>query len=174
MANSTPVESHEPKPFVPLVDVTAPGGFVGVPPLRPPSPLPVNYTPNIVAGLVACLAIVVGSLGPWATTLSFGVAGTEGDGKVTLVLAAVGAVALFAIYARGGFTKFGDRWIAPAAGVGVLVTGIIDAMEVNGNEVEFMNTMVSTGIGWGLWVVLLSAAALSASSLMVARIVGNR
>ncbi|ABG99263.1 hypothetical protein RHA1_ro08218 (plasmid) [Rhodococcus jostii RHA1] len=84
------LESHEPEPFVPsvpVVDLTAPGGFVGVPPPRPPSPLPVNYTPNIVAGLVACLAIVVGSLGPWATSLSVGVAGTEGDGKITLVLA---------------------------------------------------------------------------------------
>jgi hypothetical protein len=177
LANSKPVESHESEPFdpsVPLVDLTAPGGFVGVPPPRPPSPLPVHYAPNIVAGLVACLAIVVGSLGPWATSLSVGVAGTEGDGTVTLVLAAVGAAALFAIYARGGFTKFGDRWIAPAAGVVILVIGIVDAMDVNGNEVEFMNTMVSTGIGWGLWVVLLAAAALSASSWMVARIVGNR
>jgi hypothetical protein len=59
-------------------------------------------------------------------------------------------------------------------GVVVLVIGIVDAMEVDGNEVEFMNTMVSTGIGWGLWVVLLSAAALSASSWVVARIVDNR
>lgn len=174
LANSKPLESHEPKPFVPLVDVTAPGSFVGVPPLRPPAPLPVNYRPNIVAGLVACLAIVVGSLGPWATSLSFGVAGTEGDGVITLVLAAGAAAALFAIHARGGITKFGDRWLAPVAGVGVLGIGIVDAMEVNGNEVEFMNTMVSTGIGWGLWVVLLSAAALSVSSWVVARIVGNR
>jgi hypothetical protein len=174
LANSKPLESHEPEPFVPLVDLTAPSGFVGVPPPRPPAPLPVNYMPNIVAGLVACLAIVVGSLGPWAASLGFGVAGTEGDGKATLVLAAVGAAALFAIYARGGFTKFGDRWIAPVVGVVVLVIGIVDAMEVDGNEVEFMNTMVSTGIGWGLWVVLLSAAALSASSWVVARIVDNR
>ncbi|MDI9980022.1 hypothetical protein [Rhodococcus sp. IEGM 1307] len=174
LANSKPLESHEPEPFVPLVDLTAPSGFVGAPPPRPPSPLPVNYMPNIVAGLVACLAIVVGSLGPWVTSFGFGVAGTEGDGKVTLMLAAVGAAALFAIYARGGFTKFGDRWIAPVVGVVVLVIGIVDAMDVNGNEVEFMNTMVSTGVGWGLWVVLLSAAALSASSWVVARIVGNR
>ncbi|EID81749.1 MULTISPECIES: hypothetical protein [Rhodococcus] len=157
-----------------MVDLTVPGGFVGVPPPRPPSPLPANYTPNVVAGLVACLAIVVGSLGPWATSLSYGVAGTEGDGVITLVLAAVAAAALFAIYARGGFTKFGDRWIAPVAGVVILVIGVVDAVDVNGNEVEFMNTMVSTGVGWGLWVVLLSAAALSASSWVVARIVGNR
>jgi hypothetical protein len=83
-----------------LVDVSAPGSFVGVPPPRPPAPLPVNYTPNLVAGLVACLAIVVGSLGSWATALNFEVAGTEGDGVITLVLAAVAAAALFAIYAR--------------------------------------------------------------------------
>lgn len=160
LATSKPLESHEPEPFVPLVDVTAPGSFVGVPPLRPPSPLPVNYRPNIVAGLVACLAIVVGSLGPRATSVSFGVAGTEGDRVITLVLAAVAVAALFAIYARGGFTKFGDRWIAPVAGVGVLGIGVVDAVEVGGNEVEFMNTMVSTGIGWGLWVVILAGAAL--------------
>ncbi len=60
------------------------------------------------------------------------------------------------------------------AGVVILVIGVVDAVDVNGNEVEFMNTMVSTGVGWGLWVVLLSAAALSASSWVVARIVGNR
>jgi hypothetical protein len=59
-------------------------------------------------------------------------------------------------------------------GVVVLVIGIVDAVEVNGNEVEFMNTMVSTRVCWGLWVVLLSAAVLSASSWVVARIVGNR
>ncbi|MDI9978810.1 hypothetical protein [Rhodococcus sp. IEGM 1307] len=174
LANSKPIEAYEPKPFVPLVDVTVPGSFVGVRPLRPPAPLPVNYKPNVLAGFVACLAIVVGSLGPWATSLSFGVAGTEGDGVISLVLAAVAAAALFAIHARGGLTKFGDRWLAPVAGVLVLGIGVIDAIEVNGNEVEFMNTMVSTGIGWGLWVVILAGAALSASSWVVARIVGNR
>ena len=62
------------------------------------------------------------------------------------------------------------RW----AGVVVLVIGIVDATEINDNEVEFMNIMVSTGVGWGLWIVLLSAAALSAASWVVARIVGNR
>jgi hypothetical protein len=56
----------------------------------------------------------------------------------------------------------------------VLVIGIVDATEINDNEVEFMNIMVSTGVGWGLWIVLLSAAALSAASWVVARIVGNR
>ncbi|MFC9359511.1 hypothetical protein ACFTZB_23455 [Rhodococcus sp. NPDC057014] len=133
--------------------------------------------PNVVAGMIACLGIVIGSLGPWAalpTLTSVGPAGTEGDGLLTLVLAAAGAAALFAILSRGGYTKYGDRWVAPIVGGIVVVIGTADASKISGGEVEVMKTMVTTSIGWGLWVVLLSGAALSVTSFTVSRIVGNR
>ncbi len=104
LASSRPLESREPEPFVPsvpLVDLTVPGGFVGVPPPRPPSPLPANYTPNVVAGLVACLAIVVAVSVRGRHLSVMGWRAPRATGVITLVLAAVAAAALFAIYARG-------------------------------------------------------------------------
>ena len=55
-----------------------------------------------------------------------------------------------------------------------MVIGIADASKISGGEVEVMNAMVATSVGWGLWVVLLSGAALSVTSFTVSRIVGNR
>ncbi|GCB55974.1 hypothetical protein rerp_23820 [Rhodococcus erythropolis] len=130
--------------------------------------------PNIVAALLACFGIIVGSLGPWVTFLNFSKSGVDGDGVLTLVLGAAAAIALFTILSRGGKAKFGDRWVAPAAGAVTVVIGIIDAMNVSDAEATILRTTVSPSIGWGLWVLLLSGAALCVTSSTVAQIVGKR
>jgi hypothetical protein len=130
--------------------------------------------PNIVAALLACFGIIVGSLGPWVTFLNFSKSGVDGDGVLTLVLGAVAAIALFTILSRGGKAKFGDRWVAPAVGAIAVVIGIIDAMNVSDAEATVFRTTVSPSIGWGLWVVLLSGAALCVTSSTVTQIVGKR
>ena len=170
-----PVEQSQ--PYAPPSDPEAEKRFVGVPPLghtQAPPPLPTNYMPNIIAALLACLGIIIGSLGPWATLFTFSKAGVDGDGVLTLILAVVAAIALFTILSRGGTAKFGDRWVAPAVGAITVAIGIVDAMNLSNLETTLMRTPVSPSVGWGLWVVLLSGAALCVTSLTVAQIVGKR
>ena len=45
-------------------------------------------------GVLGFVAAAVGSVGPWITTVLGSVAGTHGDGKITLAAAVVGVVAL--------------------------------------------------------------------------------
>lgn len=142
--------------------------------MHAPPPLPANYIPNIIAALIACLGIIVGSLGPWATLFNFSKAGVDGDGVLTLILAVVATVALFTILSRGGRTKFGDRWIAPIVAAITVAIGIVDAMNLTSLETTVMRTTVSPSVGWGLWVVLLSGAALCVTSFTVAQIVGKQ
>ncbi len=108
------------------------------------------------------------------TFLNFSKSGVDGDGVLTLVLGAVAAIALFTILSRGGKANFGDRWVAPAVGAIAVVIGIIDAMNVSDAEATVFRTTVSPSIGWGLWVVLLSGAALCVTSSTVTQIVGKR
>lgn len=165
------------QPYQPHPEPETEWRFAGVPPVgfaQADSPLPSNYMPNIVAALLACFGIIVGSLGPWVTFLNFSKSGVDGDGALTLVLGAAAAIALFTILSRGGKAKFGDRWVAPAVGAITVVIGIIDAMNVSDAEATILRTTVSPSIGWGLWVVLLCGAALCVTSSTVAQIVGKR
>lgn len=151
--------------------------FAGVSPVgqAPVLPaLPANYMPNMIAGLLACVGIVVGSLGPWASFLNFSKAGIDGDGMLTMILGVIAAVALFSILSRGGKAKFGDRWVAPALGAITLVIAIVDAANLSNQETTFLRSTIGPSIGWGLWVVLLCGAALCVTSFTVARAVTKR
>ena len=151
--------------------------FAGVPPVGQPAvlpALPTNYMPNMIAGLLACVGIVVGSLGPWATFLNFSKAGIDGDGMLTMILGVIAAIALFSILSRGGKAKFGDRWVAPALGAITLVIAIVDAANLSNQETTVLRSTIGPSIGWGLWVVLLCGAALCVTSFTVARAMAKR
>lgn len=92
-------------------------------------------------GLASAVAVVVGSLGPWATFGPFAKNGLDGDGVITLVL---GLLVLAAVWLRRA------PLAVLVAGALVALIGIIDTIDVAGSDV------LSPSPGWG---VLLTAAA---------------
>jgi len=125
-------------------------------PLPPPTPraAPSPARPATSApawrwiGLAGAVGLAVGSLLPWASVTSlFGqidVAGTDGDGKYTLVLGLVAAL---------GFVM--RRWIVGGAcaalGAGICV---YDMIRLNNRISDLDDELLVASIGFGLYVAV--------------------
>ena len=90
--------------------------------------------------------VVIGSIGPWATTPLSSAAGTDGDGKIALVLAFVGL--LFII--RAGVSR-----AFRAVGLLVLALGIYDAIHIHQKaaRITLFGAQV-VHVGWGVYLVI--------------------
>jgi hypothetical protein len=120
----------------------------------------------LIGGYVACALLLVGSLGPWGTVLGISVAGTDGDGIFTLILALLAAGTIFMTASAGGTRpKFRAQWLTVAFGALATLIGVIDFADLSSTE------MVSPG--WGIWLVLLAGIALTAIGVILTRRVGR-
>lgn len=109
-----------------------------------------NKTEKIWA-LVALGLAAVGSLGPWATFGVFDKAGTDGDGVISLIAAAAGVLAV--LLGRG-------RIALLIVGLVILGIGVFDVIDVSSTDIGVLGTEVSPSVGWGLWLVAVSGAAI--------------
>ncbi|WP_280397403.1 hypothetical protein [Nocardia carnea] len=93
--------------------------------------------------------------------------GLEGDGVFTLVLGAVAVLVLFTMVSTSRELPAPIPWIVPGAALICLIVAMVDIGEIlrgrsdGGGEVGLQ-------VGWGLWLVALSAAVLCLTSTMVA------
>jgi hypothetical protein len=120
----------------------------------------------LVFGVAASVGVVIGSLGTWATVTG-GVSANgmdAGDGVLTLILALVALVGLWAYW------KEPRRWAA----VGVLVLGILifgigiyDLLDIE--DVVDADTSEIVSSEWGLHLVLIESVLLVLSSLALIR-----
>jgi hypothetical protein len=110
--------------------------------------------------LAAAAAVVIGSFGTWATALGglLSKSGTEGDGVLTLVLAVVALLGLWA------FWREPRRWAA----VGVLVLGVLIFAIGIYDLVDIENT-ADVSAGWGLYLVVAASAILGPVSFDLTR-----
>ncbi|NLU83625.1 hypothetical protein [Rhodococcus sp. HNM0569] len=92
--------------------------------------------------------------------------GTEGDGLLTILLAAVAAATLAGLLIRGK-TKLGDRWAPPIAGVLVSIIAIYDFNEVGNRSVEIFERTAYASLGWGLVLTLVGGVTLAVSGGLV-------
>jgi hypothetical protein len=130
--------------------------------MRTPSP-----NPRLVASL-ACLALAIGSLGPWQSSLSGSDWGLDGAGLYTLPIALAAALLLVPRM----------PWPTLAAVLGILCFAIaaVNVVDVAGSTREpFGVAPPSVEVEWGLWLVLLSSAVLAVAAFLFAReLVGPR
>lgn len=104
--------------------------------------------------VVGAVGVIVGSIGPWVTTVLGSVAGMHGDGQITLIL---GVVVLFAL----GIGRF-----SPTAGAIAAVIAIIAALAVAGYDTVHIDHEASrltlfghqvAGAGWGVYLAVIAA-----------------
>ncbi|MDT5187498.1 MAG: hypothetical protein QOI29_5656 [Mycobacterium sp.] len=131
------------------------------------------YLPNVIAAMVASVAVVIGSLGPWMTFLVFSRSNVDGDGMFTLALGMVSGVALFALFNIGRSRPESGWMVALAcagalAGLGSFVIGVIDVFGVMNRKTELFGQTIGPQVGWGLWLVLIASLVLIATSIVVA------
>lgn len=111
-----------------------------------------------VATWCAAGALFVGSVTPWITIrgfLNMSANGTEGDGKITLVLAVLAALLATApayTYRRG----------LRAAVTAVGLVSFVIAVNVTRQLGDDVPELVLVSAGWGLWLTIIAAIALAA------------
>jgi hypothetical protein len=124
-----------------------------------------------VLTLAGAAMVTVGSLLPWANVTApffgtFSIAGTDGDGTLTLVAGlVVGALTLWAYAGR-----FSPGPIVAALVVSLVsgVVAIVDMADVSGlaGEASEDDVSVAVSIGIGLWLVLLGAVAATGGCIL--------
>jgi hypothetical protein len=115
-----------------------------------------KVTPQAVA-LLACAGLVVGSLGPWHSSVAGSQAGIHGGGLYTLALGV--AAALLTLPRR--------RWLTVVVAIGALCTVITawNVVDVAGSTREAVGGEApSIEVGWGLWLAAIAAVTLTASA----------
>ncbi|MGH2392809.1 MAG: DUF2510 domain-containing protein [Candidatus Limnocylindria bacterium] len=113
---------------------------------------------------VAVIFLAIGSLGPWATLGVFSKAGIDGDGQLTIILAIIAALALWAFSTTATSARASVVLICGVLAAGV---GIIDAMDVS--NTTFLGQTGAVQVGWGLGMVCIASIALALAAFALTR-----
>jgi hypothetical protein len=108
---------------------------------------PKNATTYRLIALLGGVAIIIGSVGPWADAFLASRADTEGDGVLMLILGVLGTLLVLAWPA-------GSRWLILASALGIIVAlvGAYDIRSVTQETSELFGREVHVvSVGWGLW-----------------------
>ena len=144
----------------------------------PPAALATDprYRAALFGAMAASVGVVIGSLGPWFTVMVFTVNGLDAGiaGKTTLILGLLCGIALVVEYFWDR-TKLDRRWGVPITWA-IAVTGsaclaysvpfLIKILTIPTQHV--MGIPIGAGVGWGLWLLTLSSAALCVTATVVA------
>lgn len=162
----------------------ADGGVTALDPIDAPPPVrtewshgaatrasapPVDQGPALVVVFVALGAVVIGAFLPWvrasAGIFSVTRAGIDGDGVLTLVLAAIGGVLFAALRAQR------QAAIAPlVTGTIALAIGAYDLADVTSKAHDLARTsFVSASAGAGLYLTVVGAAVAVVASIVALR-----
>jgi hypothetical protein len=118
----------------------------------------------ISCGTLGLIGLIVGSVGPWATSVFGDVAGTRGDGAITLVLGIAAALAL----AAGQLRKWSlvGAAVALVAALGVAGYDAIHIEQGLHHATLFGHQVAAAG--WGVYVAVAGAAIALAALAAVA------
>jgi hypothetical protein len=159
-----PPQPYVPHPYPPQPWTPLPGEFGYARTLPPRVSAPVLGWVLLGVGALMLLAAIL----PWATAGSLSLAGTEGDGAITLFF----AVAIAAMGLLIGLRQ-GRLWasiVAAALGALTTITAIVDIGNVSNRANQFDDSFgVQVSVGSGLWLTLVTGIA--ATGLSVAAIV---
>lgn len=157
----------DPKEFVQHTELSP-----SPPPLRAAAP----YLPNVIAAIAASAGVIVGSVGPWgscARIAANSAAGPWWQGITTGAGGAVAGIALSTLLVRGRSGP-GTRWLAPLAwlasfaGLVCFLVAIISVVDATSTSRQ----LAGMTVGWGAWLVAISAVVLCATASVAGAQVG--
>ena len=118
------------------------------------------WAAGICTGLVA-----IGSLGPWATSALESTTGLVGDGKISLGLAIVAAIALGFYVSEAGP---GRAIVIAICGALAALVGVIDLVDIESRTTRAFGREVDLiAAGWGLYVLIAAGAGLLVSGILL-------
>lgn len=150
------------------------------PSVRPPTHWPPNakpfYRPTLIAAIVSCVCVVIGSIGPWATILLFTINGLDtswwGVTTLTAGVLAASALTMLLLWSR---TTIVPRWSVPVAWLAAILGVCCVSMSLpflirvlTAPRTQFFGLTIGPGVGWGLWLLTVSSLVLAVSAVAVA------
>jgi hypothetical protein len=116
--------------------------------------------------LLAIAGIVLGSLGPWATTPFGSKAGTSGDGVITLLIAVAAAALLLTFKPPRGSRRL---IVVAALGIVCAYIGISNIIDINNNSTQTVFGVQAdlVKVNWGLWMTTLASGVLAVGAWLM-------
>jgi hypothetical protein len=118
----------------------------------------------LIWGLLSALLMLIGSFGPWISTLGGSVAGTDGsnDGWLVVIAAVLGAIILLPTrrYRAAGIWPF----LAGIGGAAVTIHDRSHASHFIGRQSTFVRDLVH--IGWGLNLAMVASISFAVCGLI--------
>ena len=102
------------------------------------------------------IAVVVGSMLPWATVGPFSIAGTAGDGQITLVLG-LAAGGLFAVWGFGAGPSRLWFTVATVAFLGSAIVALYDIGNITSLADDGDVSLFTVSVGGGLYLTAIGA-----------------
>lgn len=121
------------------------------------------------ASTLACVGIVVGSLGPWTSFSALSRTGINESGVITAGLGLLAGLAFVTLLVRGVTAEVKNHCIGPLVGMAVLIVAVGNAAAILRRGTEIAGNFIGPSMGWGLWMVIASAIVLCISSSTVAQ-----
>ncbi len=143
----------------------------GISPRVPQMPMPAHFRPNLIAAALSCVGIIIGSIGPWTSFLALGNSGIGECGVITLILGIGAAFALTPLLSRGVTPQVKNHCIGPLAGIAVLIVAVGNAACILQRGTEIAGKIIGPSVGWGLWLVVISALVLCITSSTLAQLI---
>jgi hypothetical protein len=103
---------------------------------------PARVSPTAVAVLVASLVVAMAAFLPWESLFVFSVAGTKGDGVITLVVGAIGAGLAGIFVKRGSRVLFVGELVLAVLALVVAAVHLNDKTAAEGIFVTFVASLV--------------------------------
>lgn len=149
---------------------------------QPPLNAAPLYLPNLIAGIVAAIGIVGGSIGTWASVVGeFPLGGMDIPGNWGVITLILGAICAIASFAQLNWGRTGSSlhlavplsWAVVVLAVSSLAIALAKIATVNSFSKIVFNTTHVAQVGWGLWLVAISSGVLCITAVIVAIQVGN-
>lgn len=151
------------------------------PPMTPPAPAPMappapegkkryDRPPAFAVAIAGIVAMVVGSIGPWAMVNGHTINGTT-TGKDGVYVIVGGAIGLFFLIMFASTGRRGFLTTTVVFGVLAALIPIVDISDLSNLAGSFPSADISAG--WGIYVALVGSAVLAIGSL-IARITAPR
>jgi hypothetical protein len=107
-----------------------------------------------LAGLIAAILVVIGSLSSWATVQGVSFRGTQANaGKSTLAAAVVAALLLLLA------TRTGRRWLSAVAAIPAGIAAAIASYRL-ADIANFVQGAPGASASWGIWLTTIASIAL--------------
>lgn len=135
----------------------------------------------LIAGLAACVGIAIGCSGPWVEFAVFSISGLDirAWGKIWIGVALVSAALLgvvlsaqrFRLRPQVALSLLWGVFVAAVACAAFAFPYVIRVLTLP--RTEFLGLSIGANVGWGLWLLALSAGALGVAAAMAANQVGR-